>query len=1037
MALYKNPTKYKKNLVAGATDLENKSGTPLNTRKKMLPGLVSKNTSGLIQEQPKNTPDQSGSQNASEPSIVDQTNNRQVAQNLYQSEDVTSIQDQAKSILNKARGEKRDFEKELFGEAITAKTQEEEIDLFLKDQEEEKTRLQRQIDQMNEVDQSNFDMYVDKAGAAKSATAANFAQGREGVMSATNPMISKQFSKNVDQEVTNRQTQLNIQMENRADLIKKLDSAQKLKRSELAESISDKLADVENNIRQEKLRMAELADHARTQAFDFLEKAPAGSLAGMDVQMVAQSFGVDGMTASVLVNMDQQKSALQDRQTEMDALEYATKMSQIEKNIAETKWAGMTTEQKNFEYYKGMIGHDPEGAKQFAEATGLIEKSFFQDFDEEWVTNVQKTEAIYEKTGVKAPLRSKYAYEITPDGAVSFEKSAPSGTRLTSRGECGMFVNDIINGGSGLFGNSFEDKMSKVNSSEPVAGAAFVEKIGGWTGHVGVVEKVYKDDAGQITGFDIRESNYVDTWTVSTAHITPGSSRWNTIVGSGGFYVPGSDRARDEVIETQVGEVQTTEQQVNSVFGSFAKSLADGDLEIGDLKEMGMSKSDIAMLQTAAFQLKGDAPERTQEEMMVFAQGLADGKVKLSDLESMGFKEDELRMLQGAAIMSGPSSSASQDELMNYAQGLASGRLNVSDLKSMGLNEDEIRALSNASLMLPDTSKSSSGSSGGYGINPSDDARMAAEIILGSGGSMTIEDIPQKDRIAVQGYINELQNDPSFSQGGSDTVRQAAEAIFNGSSTLTLNQLPQAMRIDVETELGKMRKEAIDSGDIEGIIRASAGGKDLSETTLQRFEKTSNVIFQVDQLQDMLSQNKRKLESIDAGPIWGFFKKKNPWSTDAQELNAVLQGTIPNLARGVFGEVGVLTDRDIELYRKTLPNLQQTEDVQKSVTALTLRTLRNSMENQIKIQAGGGRDVSGLLPFYTQIDQVVNQMESELGIQDKKSSINVAKATQNIFSGITSGIKSILGTNEKAPSNPFDDIDLGNDSDPYDLLNQF
>ena len=120
-------------------------------------------------------------------------------------------------------------------------------------------------------------------------------------------------------------------------------------------------------------------------------------------------------------------------------------------------------------------------------------------------------------------------------------------------------------------------------------------------------------------------------------------------------------------------------------------------------------------------------------------------------------------------------------------------------------------------------------------------------------------------------------------------------------------------------------------------------------------------------------------------PLTGFFRAKNPWDKSAQELNAILQGTIPNLARGVFGEVGVLTDRDIELYRRTLPTLSQTSDVQKSVTALTLRTLRNSLTNQLTVQAGAGVDVSGLVPFFSKIDNSVKQLESELGITNQEN----------------------------------------------------
>lgn len=65
----------------------------------------------------------------------------------------------------------------------------------------------------------------------------------------------------------------------------------------------------------------------------------------------------------------------------------------------------------------------------------------------------------------------------------------------------------------------------------------------------------------------------------------------------------------------------------------------------------------------------------------------------------------------------------------------------------------------------------------------------------------------------------------------------------------------------------------------------------------------------------------------------------NPYNTDAQVLKAQLSSLIPNLARGVYGEVGVLTDQDIQNYAKTIPNLTSTEDVNKAVLAMTLDTI--------------------------------------------------------------------------------------------------
>jgi len=71
----------------------------------------------------------------------------------------------------------------------------------------------------------------------------------------------------------------------------------------------------------------------------------------------------------------------------------------------------------------------------------------------------------------------------------------------------------------------------------------------------------------------------------------------------------------------------------------------------------------------------------------------------------------------------------------------------------------------------------------------------------------------------------------------------------------------------------------------------------------------------------------------------GRLRNLNPYDTDAQTLKAQLTSLIPNLARGVYGEVGVLTDNDVRMYSQTIPNLTQTEDVNNAILGMTLKVI--------------------------------------------------------------------------------------------------
>lgn len=216
-------------------------------------------------------------------------------------------------------------------------------------------------------------------------------------------------------------------------------------------------------------------------------------------------------------------------------------------------------------------------------------------------------------------------------------------------------------------------------------------------------------------------------------------------------------------------------------------------------------------------------------------------------------------------------------------------------------------------------------------------------------------------------------------------AEKIAQDIFNGNTTLNVSQYPTKQREAIETALTKLKQQAKESGDIEGIIKASAGGKDVAESFITSFDKAANVVYQIEDLQRIFDNEKlssdyvdqqKKDTGVDLNPIWGKVRKFNPWDMDAQAIKAQLQAIVPNLARGIYGEVGVLTDNDIKNYAQTLPTLTSTEEVRKAVLGMTIRSVQRSIENKLKSQAASGRDVSGYLQMYTDIKGVADGLLS-------------------------------------------------------------
>ena len=155
-------------------------------------------------------------------------------------------------------------------------------------------------------------------------------------------------------------------------------------------------------------------------------------------------------------------------------------------------------------------------------------------------------------------------------------------------------------------------------------------------------------------------------------------------------------------------------------------------------------------------------------------------------------------------------------------------------------------------------------------------------------------------------------------------------------------------------------------------VRKSKGGRVMTQGELKPITDIQTIVGQAETLTGLIN-------SVDTGPIVGIVKSANPYDTKAQELKAAITAIVPKLARGVYGEVGVLTDADIENYSRTIANLKNTGDVNKAVMAMTLDIATRSLANQLNSLAAGQRDVSRFESIYTGLNQKASQLKSELG----------------------------------------------------------
>lgn len=247
--------------------------------------------------------------------------------------------------------------------------------------------------------------------------------------------------------------------------------------------------------------------------------------------------------------------------------------------------------------------------------------------------------------------------------------------------------------------------------------------------------------------------------------------------------------------------------------------------------------------------------------------------------------------------------------------------------------------------------------------------------------------------------------------GNSTTTNQyqkQAEAIMAPNSKMTLKDVPEKQRAKVQEQLNKLQQDALSSWDMYWVMAASAWWTPLSDTAKQQLKKTISVINQLSDLDAILNKKTKTItdktiwnewKSLDVSPLTWWLRWKNPRDTDAQTVKAMLQATVPNLARWVYGEVWVLTDNDIANYVQTLPNLKQTKDVQNAILAMTLRVLRNTFDSSIEAEAAAGTDMAWFKTYYQKITDKIAALDASIWMG---ATTNTWWTTNNPLQGFTS-----------------------------------
>lgn len=158
-----------------------------------------------------------------------------------------------------------------------------------------------------------------------------------------------------------------------------------------------------------------------------------------------------------------------------------------------------------------------------------------------------------------------------------------------------------------------------------------------------------------------------------------------------------------------------------------------------------------------------------------------------------------------------------------------------------------------------------------------------------------------------------------------------------------------------ETPYGPMFFD-VNTGQQLSAPKTADGLKELTQTELSRLEA--------------IEQASRDLDKIEAefknfnvtGPVAGALQYLNPYVGDRKVLDQAVTAAVPNLARGVFREVGVLTDEDVKRYAQQYPTVWDSPETrQRKLSSLRAR-LGESRAGALANLQKAGRDVGGFTP---------------------------------------------------------------------------
>ena len=142
------------------------------------------------------------------------------------------------------------------------------------------------------------------------------------------------------------------------------------------------------------------------------------------------------------------------------------------------------------------------------------------------------------------------------------------------------------------------------------------------------------------------------------------------------------------------------------------------------------------------------------------------------------------------------------------------------------------------------------------------------------------------------------------------------------------------------------------------------------------------ILTNIEGANSTLNNIETKLKEIGSstGPIVGTARGYNPYDVVAQSVENMVNSLVPGLARGVFGEVGVLTDSDVKRYKALIPNMRTDPKVAQQIMKDLREKLNSTKKANLGVWEKAGYNTKGFQetepPAKNELQKLVKEIDS-------------------------------------------------------------